>query len=81
MSSSHLLVIRAEGTLEFLYADELGILLRTGEAAIRRASHVEPTSDAHWIADLAPCGGGILGPFDSRLEALCAERAWIEARL
>ncbi len=30
-----------------------------------------------WIADMARSGGPCLGPFDSRADALAAERAWL----
>ena len=49
---------------------------------IRRASHVEPTADGQWTADLSPIDGGpLLGPFPMRAEALAAEAEWITARL
>lgn len=31
-----------------------------------------------WYADLAPSGGPILGPFESRSDALIAEAAWLQ---
>jgi hypothetical protein len=48
-----------------------------------RASHVEPTKDNRWKADMDPiCGRGVrLGPFDTRVEALEAERVWVEGYL
>ena len=75
----HLAVIRPDGTLEFIYADELRPLFEAGELAIRRASHVEPTPDGRWHVDLAPVGGAVLGPFNLREQALEAERAWLTA--
>ena len=73
--------VRPDGTVEFLYEDGLRSLLELGRATITRASHVEPTSDGRWTADLSPRGGPILGPFALRQEALDAERAWLEAQL
>jgi hypothetical protein len=35
----------------------------------------------HWQADLALCGGPVLGPFRRRSEALAAEVAWIETNI
>ena len=34
-----------------------------------------------WQADLALCGGPVLGPFARRSEALVAEMAWIETNI
>lgn len=47
--------------------------------AIRRASRVEPTTDMppKWTADMAYSGGPVLGPFDTRTQALAAEAAWL----
>jgi hypothetical protein len=74
--------IRPDGAIEFVYDDALRGLFALGRVTIRRASHVEPTSDGRWTADLGPSGGPVLGPFDRRAEALAAERAWLdEARL
>ncbi len=44
---------------------------------ITRASHVEPGPDGGWTADMAPVGGGVLGPFPRRADALQAEQAWL----
>lgn len=77
----HLLVIHADGSVQFLYHDALRVFLEYGVPVICRASHVEPTPDARWIVDLSPLGGGILGPFEYRQEALTAEAAWIKMRL
>jgi hypothetical protein len=73
--------VRPAGTIEFIYEDGLRSLLELGPATITRASHVEPTSDGRWTADLSPRGGPVLGPFALRQEALDAERAWLEAQL
>ncbi len=73
--------VRPDGTVEFLYEDDLRALLDLGPATITRASHVEPTPEGRWTADLSPRGGPLLGPFTLRQEALDAERAWLEAQL
>ena len=73
--------VKPDGTVEFIYDDGLRSLLELGLATITRASHVEPTSDGRWTADLAPRGGPILGPFALRQQALDAEREWLEADL
>jgi hypothetical protein len=73
--------VRPDGTIEFLYEDGLRSLLELGQATITRASHVEPTLDGRWTADLSPRGGPVLGPFTLRQEALDAEREWIEVQL
>lgn len=77
----HLLVIRSDGTVEFIYADGLAPVLEAGDFAIRRASHVEPTPDGQWQADLAPVGGPQLPPAATRIAALTQEARWLEAQL
>jgi len=72
------LIISPTGTIRCVYAEAID-LGRLGELAIRRASHVEPTADGGWIADLSPVTGPTLGPFSSRSLALAAEAAWLEA--
>lgn len=73
--------VRPDGSVEFLYEDGLQPLLDLGPATITRASHVEPTPDGRWTADLSPRGGPVLGPFMLRQEALDAERAWLEVHV
>ena len=60
-----------------VYDDALRGLLALGPAAIRRASHVEPTPDGRWTADLGPMKGPVLGPFETRAAALHAEQGWL----
>jgi hypothetical protein len=69
--------IQPDGTVRFLYDDAWRDLLGLGVPTIRRASHVEPTPDGHWRADLGPMGGPVLGLFGTRAAALDAERAWL----
>ncbi len=73
------LVIQPGGIVHCIY-DETIELAALGSLEIRRASHVEPTAEGHWTADLSPVHGPILGPFDHRTEALAAEQAWLAAR-
>lgn len=68
--------IETNGNLRTIYIEALN-LAEIGSLAIRRASHVEPTPDGGWTADLSPVGGPILGPFNCRSEALQAEVAWL----
>lgn len=70
------LLITPDGTVRCLY-DETFPLTCLGRLSIRRGSHVEPTADGTWTADLAPVGGPLLGPFPTRSEALVAERVWL----
>jgi len=70
------LIILPSGEVRCVY-DESIDLRQLGTLAIRRASHVEPTSDGRWLADLAPVGGSVLGPYKRRSEALAAEVEWI----
>jgi hypothetical protein len=71
------LVVTPEGLVRTIYIEELP-LDSLGTLAIRRGSHVEPTGDGRWTADLSPVAGPVLGPFDLRSQALAAEVAWLE---
>ena len=71
------LVIQPDGTLHCVY-DEAIDLTAFGQLTISRASQVEPESDGHWYADLAPVSGPRLGPFVRRSDALTSERSWLE---
>ena len=72
-----LLEIAPNGTLRFLWDDNLAPFLHLGEASLQRASHVEPSGSA-WVADMTHVGGSVLGPFVLRKEALAAERNWLQ---
>ena len=72
------LTISQAGVVSFIWNDALAELRNEGHCSIRRASHVEPTEDARWTADMAPVGGPVLGPFDTRTAALDAEHVWLE---
>ena len=71
------LVIDPAGDMRCVY-DETLPLADFGRLTIVRGSFVEPTDDGHWTADLSPVGGPLLGPFETRSEALSAERDWLE---
>ena len=70
------LVIQAGGLVRCVYGEELD-LHTLGKVSVSRGSHVEPTVDGQWTADLAPVGGPLLGPFGCRSQALEAELAWL----
>jgi hypothetical protein len=72
------LVILPEGTARCLYGEEIE-LAALGTLTIRRGSHVESDASGQWLADLAPCGGPVLGPFPVRSQALQAEATWLTA--
>jgi hypothetical protein len=74
----HVILIEG-GAARFVYDDELIDLLDLGDAAVRRASHVEPDPDGGWLADMAPSSGPVLHGYRTRAEALEAERAWLRA--
>ena len=72
------IVVLPTGRVQFIHDDELAGLMRgNGSMTIRRASHVEPTTDGQWTADMEPVGGPVLGPFETRAEALVVERVWL----
>ena len=67
-----------------VYDDDLMSLFGDCEMKIKRASHVEPiTVDGvvKWQADMGPVGGPILSPFNTRQEALDAEKEWLKANI
>jgi len=77
-----LCVIAPDGTVTAVYDDDLADLFtELGQVTITRASHVEPTPDGQWTADMSPSGGPILGPFKLRQTALDEEIAWLEKKL
>lgn len=71
------LVVEPQGGIRCLYSETLP-LATLGQVTIARGSHVEPTVDGLWLADLAPVGGPVLGPFPLRSDALAAEVVWLE---
>jgi hypothetical protein len=77
-------VLIKDGTVQFVYNDQIAQALKSmGTISIRRASHVEPTEDGRWTADLSPVSGTplVLGPFSTRQEALDAEVKWLSEHL
>jgi hypothetical protein len=71
------LIIAPSGAICCIYGEELDLHV-LGRLSIRRGSHVEPDRQGQWLADLAPVGGPVLGPFRLRSDALEAERTWLE---
>lgn len=71
------LLVRPDGTVRAIYDESIDLAV-LGRPTIARASHVEPTPEGRWRADLAPVGGPVLGPYDRRSGALEAEREWLE---
>ena len=72
------LLVGPSGVIRCIYTETLD-LQRLGRLLIERASHVEPTADGQWTADLTPVDGPLLGPLPSRSAALDAEHAWLLA--
>lgn len=71
------LVVEPGGRVRCIYGEAIDLHV-LGTPAISRASQVEPDGQGRWLADLAPVGGPVLGPFDHRSQALDAERQWLE---
>ena len=70
-----------DGTADAIYTEAIN-LEEIGQQHIKRASHVEPTENGLWTADMSPIEAGvILGPFEKRSEALEAEQIWLNKRL
>jgi len=79
------LYIEDDGTMQFVYSDDMaGLLGGLGDATTRRASHVEPCGTG-WSADMSPVGGPVLldngRPFSTREAALKAELAWLDSTM
>lgn len=70
------LVIEPTGNIHCVYAETIE-LQQLGILSIMRGSHVEPTCDGRWTADMSPVKGPLLGPFNTRTLALDAELAWL----
>jgi hypothetical protein len=68
--------VSPQGEVRCIYHEELEFD-QLGTPVITRASHVEPTDDGRWTADLTPVGGPVLGPFAFRSNALSIERRWL----
>ena len=72
------ITVEPDGTIRFIHDDALaGLIEEARSVNLRRASHVEPTADGQWTADLSPVQGPVLGPFKLRKEALAAEVRWL----
>jgi hypothetical protein len=81
---SNTIQVLSDGRVQFIYSDELSEMLDLPgceSVSITRASHVEPTADGRWTADMKPMLGPILGPFATRAAALSAEVDWLDAKL
>lgn len=70
------LIIDTNATVRCIYHEALSLQL-IGTLRIKRVSHVEPGDDGRWTANLGPVSGPILGPFDTRTEAIQAETDWL----
>jgi hypothetical protein len=97
MNPTEDIIVEADGTLRFVYSDTLASLFKGDEQHTSRASHVEPATNGRvgWIADMAPLDGPVLFedgvalsasdphriPFETRQQALDAERVWIRKEL
>jgi hypothetical protein len=64
----------------FIYEDGHP-LMSLGNAFTQRASHVEPTKEGMWVADMAPVGGDLLPPQAIRARALALEVIWLEQNM
>ena len=70
------LLIKPTGGIRCVYGEDVN-LHQLDRLSIQRGSHVEPTADGQWTADLSPVNGPVLGPFTSRADALAAEQIWL----
>jgi hypothetical protein len=66
--------INPGGRIRCVYGEEID-LGQLGRLSISRGSHVEPTTDGRWTADLSPVNGPRLGPYSSRSDqGFCTAR-------
>lgn len=55
------ILIDDDGTIRFVYSDEIAPVFAGEDQSTRRASHVEPhPTKPGWLADMRPSGGPIL---------------------
>lgn len=54
------IIIEEDGTIRFVYDDELAEAFDGEDARTTRASHVEPALRGGWYADMRPSGGPVL---------------------
>lgn len=81
MNKTHRLSVAADGTVQFVYSDELKPLAAAlGTPETKRASHVEPDGD-EWFVDLSPSGGPKVTGFATRAAALGYEVDWLNKNL
>lgn len=73
----HIIAINPEGVATFVWSDELAKLKTEGNCKIERVSNVEPNDQSEWMADMMLISGPILGPFETRQEAIDAELRYI----
>lgn len=71
------LLIEVSGCIRCVYEERIS-LASLGDVTIQRGSHVEPTTEGNWLADLTPVDGPVLGPFSERSQAIAAEVDWLQ---
>ena len=74
------LIIKPGGEVACIYGEDLDLTM-LGRLRITRATHVEPTAQGTWTADMTPVAGPVLGPFQLRSQALAAEQQWLTEHL
>lgn len=75
---THQIVINSDGSIEFIYSDELRDLVEEGVSTITRISNVEPEG-TKWVATMLD--GVRLGPFNLRQQALNAEIEYLNKEM
>lgn len=68
--------INTNGDIIFIHEDN-HTCSSLGKLSIYRASNVEPTEDACWVADMKPLGGPKLPETELRSQSIELEREWI----
>lgn len=75
-----IILVPLEGDVSLLYTEVIDLKKIGTITSNKRVSHVEPAplEPDRWCADMSPVNGPVLGPFDTRSEALQAEERWLE---
>jgi hypothetical protein len=78
-----LVKVNHDGSLMFIYDENLTELEKLGDSKTKRASHVEPSEDVpgEWDVDLSPSGGPKVTGFKTRSAGIQFEIDWINKNL
>lgn len=78
-TSTPVRVVVSNGCIRMVHQDNIVKEIQgKGRVVTKRASHVEWDNDGQcWYADMSPVDGPMLTGYETRDDALAAERAWL----